>query len=72
MEKTKLVKSLNFLPASIKSISPIQKYPHIIETNACILKIFVIMFLFCEAEDKGRLINAFISLGKCSTSKLSK
>ena len=49
-----------------------QKYPHIIESYACILKIFVIMSLFCEAEDKGRLINSFISLGICSTPKLSK
>ena len=59
-----------------------QKYPHIIESDACILKIFVIMFLFCEAEDKRRckveefkerrLINSLISLGICSTPKESK
>ena len=30
------------LPASIKSINPIQKYPYITESYACILKIFVI------------------------------
>ena len=57
---------------SIKSINPIQKYPHIIESYACILKIFVIMFLLCEAEDEGRLINVLVSLGMCSTPKLSK
>ena len=49
---------VNFLPAIIKSINPIQKY--IIESYACILKIFVIMFL---------LINALISLGICSIPK---
>ena len=31
-------------PASTKSINPIQKYPHIIESYAGILKIFVFMF----------------------------
>ena len=61
-----------FLPASIKSIKPIQKYQHITESYACILKIFVVMFLFLEAEDKRRLINAFISFGICSTQKESK
>ena len=29
----------------MKSILIIQKYPHIIESNACILKIFVVIFL---------------------------
>ena len=37
----RLVKSVNILPASIKSINPIQKYPHITESYACILRIFV-------------------------------
>ena len=46
-----------------------QKYPHIIESYACILEMFAVMFLFCKAEDKGRLINALISLGMCSTPK---
>ena len=36
-----LVKSVKLLPLSIKSINPIQKYPHIIESYACILKISV-------------------------------
>ena len=35
------VNSVKVFPASIKSINPIQKYPHIIESYACILKIFV-------------------------------
>ena len=60
--------SAKLLPLSIKSINAIQKYPHIIESYACILKIFVLIFLFCE----GRLINFIISLGICSTPKLSK
>ena len=63
------VYSVKVFPLSIKSINPIQKYPHIIESYACILKIFVLMFLFCEAENEGRLINALISLGMCSNQK---
>ena len=42
--ENKSVKSVSFLPANIKSINPVQKYPQIIESYACILKIFVIMF----------------------------
>ena len=60
----KSVYSVKIFPASIKSIKPIQKYPHIIESYACILKIFVVMFLL--------LINALIYLGVCSTPKESK
>ena len=52
-------------PANIKSINPIQKYPHIIESYAGILKIIVFM-------DKGRPINILISFGTCSTPKESK
>ena len=63
MKKT--VNSVNVFPASIKSINPIQKYPHIIESYASILKIFV-------AIDKEQLINVFISFGICSTPKESK
>ena len=37
-----LIKSVKVLPASIKSINPIEKYPHIIESYACILKIFAV------------------------------
>ena len=42
----------------------IQKYPHIIESFACILNMFVFMSLFP--------INLLISLGICSTPKRSK
>ena len=58
------VKSVSFLPASIKSMNPIQKYPHIIELLACTRKILAIMFLFST--------NFLISLGTCSTPKQSK
>ena len=58
------VNSVKVFPASIKSINPIQKYPHIIESYACILKIFVFMFLLP--------INVLISFGICSTPKESK
>ena len=59
------VNSVKDFPASIKSINLVQKYPHIIELYACILKIFVVI-------DKERPINVFISLGICSTPKESK
>ena len=45
-------------------MNPIQKHPHIIELSACILNMFVFVFL-CP-------INFLISLGTCSTPKLSK
>ena len=51
-------------PLSIKSVNPIQKYPHIIESYACILKTFVLMSIL--------LINVLISLGMCSAPKESK
>ena len=56
-----LVKSVNFLPPSIKSMNPIQKYPHITELFACTRKILAIMFLFPA--------NSLISSGTCSTPK---
>ena len=37
----RLAKSVKLLPLSIKSKNPIQKYPHITESYACILKMFV-------------------------------
>ena len=40
-----------------------QKYPHIIESHACILNILLL---------KSLLMNLLISLGICSTPKLSK
>ena len=61
----RFVNSVKVFPACIKSINPIQKYPHIIESYACILKMVVVM-------DKERSINALISFGICSTPKESK
>ena len=52
------------MPSSMKSINPVQKYPHITESYACILKIFV------AAIDLS--INTLISFGICSTPKLLK
>ena len=40
-----LVKSVSCLPASIKSMNPMQKYPHITELFACTRKMLAIMFL---------------------------
>ena len=59
-----LVKSVNFLLASIKSMNPMQKYPHITESFACTRKMLAFMFLFP--------INSLISSGTCSTPKLLK
>ena len=80
--RKRFVYSVKVFPLNIKSIKPIQKYPHITESYACILKIFVLMLLFLEAEDKGwyeveefkeqQLKNALISFGICSTPKESK
>ena len=61
----RFVYSAKLLPLNIKLINPIQRYPHI-KSYACILKMFVLIFLFCKAEDEGRLIDALISLGICS------
>ena len=68
----RFVYSVKFFPLNIKSVNSIQKYPHITESYACILKMFVLMFWFCEAEDEKWLINVLISFGRCSTPKLSK
>ena len=59
-----LVKSVKVLSLSIKSINPIEKHPHVIESYACILKIFV--------TTKDLSINILIYFGMCSTPKLSK
>ena len=61
----RLVNSVKLLPLSIKSINPIQKYPHITESYDYILKIFAIMFLLL-------LVKFSISFGMFSTPKLSK
>ena len=60
----RLVKSVKLLPLSIKPMNPIQEYPHITESHACILKIFATIFLL--------LINFLISFGMRSIPKLSK
>ena len=60
----RLVKSVGLLPLNIKSINPIQKYPHITESYACILKNIVCIFLLP--------INLLISFGMCSTQELTK
>ena len=58
------VKSVNFLPASIKSMNPMQKYLHITESCACTRKMLAIMILVPT--------NFLITSGTCSTPKLSK
>ena len=58
-----LVKSVNFLSASMKSVNSMQKYPHIIELFDCTLKMLTFMFLFP--------MNSLISSGTRSTIKLS-
>ena len=55
------VKSVSFLPVSIKSMNTMQKYPHITELFACTQKMLAIMFLFPT--------NSSISSGICSTPK---
>ena len=68
----RFVYSVKGFPLNIKLINPTQKYPHITESYAYTLKIFVLMFLFCKADGKERLINALICFGTWSTSKESK
>ena len=58
------VKSVTFLPASIKSMNPMQKQPHITETFSYTRKMLAFMFLFPT--------NSLISSGTCSTPKISK
>ena len=60
----KSIKSVNCLPASIKSMHPVKKYPQIIDLFFCTRKMLAIMFLFPT--------NSLISSGTCSTPKLSK
>ena len=59
-----LLRSVSFLHASIKSMNPMQKDPDSTELFACTQKMLAIMFLFPT--------NSLISLGTCSTPKLSK
>ena len=60
----RFVYSVIVFPLNIKSINPMQKYPHITELCACTLKMFLLLFLL--------LIKALISYGICFTPKLSK
>ena len=60
----RFVNSVKVFAASIKSINPVQKYPQIIESYTCILKIFALIFLLS--------INYLISFGIRSTLKESK
>ena len=62
--QNKFVYSNKRLPFNMKPINPIQKYPHIIESYACTLQIFVVIFFFP--------MNFVTSFGICSTPKLSK
>ena len=66
--ENEFVQSVNFLPANIKSINPMQKYPHIIELFSCTQKMLVFIFLF----PGNSLIDFLISSGIYSTPKLSK
>ena len=59
----RFLNSVKVFLLSIKSINPIQKYPHITESFACTRKMLVFMFL--------SLTTALISFGICSP-KLSK
>ena len=64
-DEKRFVNLVNVFLASKRSMNPMKKYPHIVESYACILKIFVVI-------DKERSINALISFGICSTPKESK
>ena len=58
----RFVYSVKVLPLNLKSINSIKKYPHITESHACTLKMFVLMFLF--------LVNALISFGICNLKRI--
>ena len=49
-----------------------QKYPHIIESYACILNILLLIHAIALDFFVSLLINLLISLGICSIPKLSK
>ena len=48
----RFVYSVKVFSLNIKSVNPMQKYPYITETYACISKMFISMFFFCKAEAK--------------------
>ena len=56
--------SVSFLPASIKSMNPMEKYPQITELLAWTRKMLAVKFLFPT--------NSLVSSGTCSTPKLPK
>ena len=54
-------------------INSIQKYPHMIESYACILNILLLILLLPTTEPSSlERMNLLISLGICSMPKLSK
>ena len=57
-DEKRLVNSVKFVPSRIKLINPMQKYSHITESNAFILKIFVTIV--------DLSIKFSISFGMCS------
>ena len=63
-KQTSKINQTFIFTSNIKSMNPIQKYQQIIELSACILNMFVFVFL-CP-------INLLISLGTCAKPKLSK
>ena len=65
----KSLKSVKLLPLTIKLINPIQKYPRINESYACIVKIF---FVILDPFVLSLPINFLISFRICSTPRLSK
>ena len=56
------VKTVSFLPASKKSMNPMQKFPQINKLFACTRKMLAVMFLFP--------VNYLICSGTCLTPKL--
>ena len=63
-DENKFEQSVKVFSLNIKSINPMQKYPHIFDSWICILKIFFTILLLP--------INLFISSEMCSARKLSK
>ena len=54
------VKSVSFLPTSIKSINPMQKYPHINESFGCTRKmLFLLYYVFYYVFIHNKFINFF-------------
>ena len=75
MRRKQPCKIRQFFTASIKSMNPMQKYPHIIELFACTWKMLALMFLFPiiffnffrnMLNTKNIKINNFISSTKYS------